>query len=186
MKKNIIGFALMMGLLSCGDSFLDVAPKDKLSDATFWQSEKDVDMALNGCYKGWEAISNVVFMDAASDNGYEQFDYNFQSIGNGQILPTSAPGLNAPWVDGDATRWFRYDRIRKYNNFLEKIEAVEMDADKKERYKAEVRFLRAYDYYGKIMYYGDVPLVDKVIILNVDTTPMTAAVVISLDVASSL
>ncbi|WFE84258.1 RagB/SusD family nutrient uptake outer membrane protein [Parabacteroides chongii] len=163
MKKNIIGFALMMGLLSCGDSFLDVAPKDKLSDATFWQSEKDVDMALNGCYKGWEAISNVVFMDAASDNGYEQFDYNFQSIGNGQILPTSAPGLNAPWVDGDATRWFRYDRIRKYNNFLEKIEAVEMDADKKERYKAEVRFLRAYDYYGKIMYYGDVPLVDKVI-----------------------
>lgn len=164
MKKYIVGIALVsMSLLSCGDSFLDVTPKDKLSDATFWQSEKDVAMALNGCYKGWEAITNIVFLDAASDNGYEQFDYNFQSIGNGQILPTSAPGLNAPWVEGDATRWFRYDRIRKYNNFLEKIDAVEMDAALMERYKAEVRFLRAYDYYNKVMFYGDVPLIDNVI-----------------------
>ncbi len=163
MKKIILGLTLTMGLVSCGDNFLDVAPKDKLSDATFWQSEKDVDMALNGCYKGWEAITNIVFLDAASDNGYEQFNYNFQEIGNGQILPTSSPGLNATWVDGNATTWFRYDRIRKYNNFLEKIENVEMDESKKDQYKAEVRFLRAYDYFNKVMFYGDIPLIDKVI-----------------------
>lgn len=163
MKKIILGLALMAGMSSCGDSFLDVAPKDKLSDATFWKTEKDVTMALNGCYKGWEAITNVVFMDAASDNGYEQFDYNYQAIGNGQILPTSSTGLNAGWVDGHSTRWFRYDRIRKYNNFLEKIETVEMDAELKERYKAEVRFLRAYDYYNKVMFYGDIPLIKEVI-----------------------
>ena len=168
MKKNILHIALAFSLISCGDSFLDVTPLDKLSDATFWQTEKDVDMALSGCYRGWEAITNMVFMDAASDNGYEQFDYNFQSIGNGQILPTSGPGLNSPWVDGSATRWFRYDRIRKYNNFLEKIDPVEMDADKKARYKAEVRFLRAYDYYNKVMFYGDIPLIDKVIASSAD------------------
>jgi starch-binding outer membrane protein, SusD/RagB family len=57
MKQIILGLALMAGMSSCGDSFLDVAPKDKLSDATFWKTEKDVTMALNGCYKGWEAIT---------------------------------------------------------------------------------------------------------------------------------
>lgn len=164
MKENIIGLALLgMSLVSCGDAFLDVTPSDKLSDATFWTSEKDADLAMSGCYNGWESGTNIVFLDAASDNGYEQFDYNFQAIGNGQILPTSSSGLTAPWVDKFATKWFTYDRIRKYNNFLEKIASVDMEATKKSRYEAEVRFLRAYDYFNKIMFYGDIPLITKVI-----------------------
>ncbi|GHT43628.1 membrane protein [Bacteroidia bacterium] len=165
MKKNIIGMALLsMSLMSCGDSFLDVAPADQLSDATFWQSEKDVTMALNGCYRGWESIADILFLDAATDNGYEQFDYRFQAIGNGRILPTSSVGWSPGWPDSDASRWFLYIDIRKYNNFLEKVEPVEMDAALKERYKAEVRFLRAHNYFNKVMFYGDIPLVDKVLV----------------------
>jgi len=163
MKKKITILALLfMSLLSCSDNFLDVAPADQLSDATFWQSETDVTMALNACYRGWETVQNIVFLDAASDDGYEQFDYYYQALANGRLLPTDNRGLGGAWTDGLSTRWFTYDRIRKYNNFLEKIEAVEMDGSLKERYKAEVRFLRAYDYYNKVMFYGDIPLVDKV------------------------
>jgi hypothetical protein len=167
MKKNIIGMALLvMSLLSCSDSFFEVAPSDQLSDATFWQSEKDVTMALNGCYRGWEGIMNMSLLDAASDNGYEQFNYWYQPIANGQLLPTSSTGLGTqhPQHDIAATSWFLYTRIRKYNNFLEKVDAVNMDASLKERYKAEVRFLRAYDYFYKVMFYGDIPLVDKVFV----------------------
>lgn len=177
MKLKYISIALLsLGMVSCGDSFLNVTPQDQLSDNTFWKSDKDATLALNGCYRGWEAVVNVVFMDAASDNGYEQFDYNFQKIANGQLLPTSATGYDATWVeDKFSTRWFRYDRIRKYNNFLEKIEGVEMDAAMKERYKAEVRFLRAYDYYNKVMFYGDVPLITTVITNAADANlPRTA------------
>jgi hypothetical protein len=163
MKLNYISIILLLNICSCGDSFLDVTPQDQLSDATFWKSENDAILALNGCYKEWETKTNVVFMDAATDNGYEQFDYHFQKIGNGQLMATSPTGLNGIWFDGTATRWFRYDRIRKYNNFLEKVDAVEMDITKKEQYKAEVRFLRAYDYYNKVMLYGDIPLILEVI-----------------------
>lgn len=164
MRQYILKIILIsVVLMSCGEDFLDVSPMDKLSDATFWITESDADMALTGCYRGWESATNIVFLDAASDNGYEQFNYYYQDIGNGQILPTSGPGFSAPWVDGNATRWFTYDRIRKYNNFLGKIDNVTMDPGKKERYKAEVRFLRAYDYYNKVMFYGDVPLVKEVI-----------------------
>jgi hypothetical protein len=152
-------------LLSCNDSFLDVAPADQLSDATFWRSEQDITMALNACYRGWESAMNVVFLDACSDNGYEQFDYFYQPVGNGRLLSTSSTGLTASWseLQGVSTKWFTYDRIRKYNNFLEKAEPIAIDASLKECYKAEVRFLRAYDYYNKVMFYGDIPLIDKVI-----------------------
>ena len=165
MKKNTIFSLLCASLLtaSCGEGFLDVAPADQLSDATFWKTPADAASALTGCYRGWEAATNVVFLDAATDNGYEQFNYLFQPIGNGQMLPTSGTGDSAPWVDGSATRWFTYDRIRKYNNFLEKAENFAIDAETKARYMAEVRFLRAYDYYNKVMFYGDVPLVTSVI-----------------------
>jgi hypothetical protein len=157
---------LFTGLLSCSDSFLDVAPADQLSDATFWQSEQDITMALNACYRGWETATNVVFLDASSDNGFVQFVIQYELLGSGRLLPTSNVGLGGTsWADvySFSTKWFSYDRIRKYNNFLEKVESIEIDASLKERYKAEVRFLRAYDYYNKVMFYGDIPLVDKVI-----------------------
>ncbi len=195
MKKHIYLIIILLSkvCVSCGDSFLDVAPKDTLSDATFWKTEVDADLALNGCYKGWECLTNILFLDAVSDNGYEQFDYCFQPIGNGQILNTSPAGLNAPWVDQHATRWFRYDRIRKYNNFLTKVETVEMDEGKKARYKAEVRFLRAYDYFNKIMFYGDVPLVSELITeaeeANLSRTPQAdveAFIVKELDEAAAI
>ena len=163
MKRIFLYIPLWAMMLSCGNNFLDVTPSDKLSDATFWTSESDAVLALNGCYNGWETGTNIVFLDAASDNGYEQFNYNYQPIGNGQILPTSPTGLQAPWLDGYATRWFTYDRIRKYNNFLEKISSIDMDEEKKSCYMAEVRFLRAYDYFNKVMFYGDIPLVTSVI-----------------------
>jgi hypothetical protein len=168
--------ALWISLSSCSDSFLDVAPADQLSDATFWKSEKDVTMALNGCYRGWEGSKNIWFLDAASDNGYEQFNYYYQPIANGQLLPTSPTGLG-PQFDFAATSWFLYTNIRIYNNFLEKVEDADIDTALKERYKAEVRFLRAYNYFYKIMFYGDIPLVDKVLVsaeeANMSRTPKT-------------
>ncbi|MDR0743995.1 MAG: RagB/SusD family nutrient uptake outer membrane protein [Tannerella sp.] len=174
MKKIYITGMIISAIClnSCGDSFLDVAPSDQLSDATFWKSEQDVTMALNACYRGWEGIMNIGLLDAASDNGYEQFNYWFQPIANGQILPTSSTGIATqhPQHDIAATSWFLYSRIRKYNNFLEKADAAEIDAALKERYKAEVRFLRAYDYFYKVMFYGDVPLVDKVLVSAEEST----------------
>lgn len=130
MKRIFLYIPLWAMMLSCGNNFLDVTPSDKLSDVTFWTSESDAVLALNSCYNGWETGTNIVFLDAASDNGYEQFNYNYQPIGNGQILPTSPTGLQAPWLDGYATRWFTYDRIRKYNNFLEKVSNIDMDEEK--------------------------------------------------------
>ncbi|MBT9189517.1 RagB/SusD family nutrient uptake outer membrane protein [Zobellia russellii] len=167
-NRHLIGIALIFLMGSCSKDFLDVAPKDQLSDATFWKTENDADLALVGAYgtqttdafpnffdwneksSSWESSWNINFMDLMTDNGYSQFIWDgVQTSGNGQVNPS----------DRNMHNFFKYDRITKYNTFLENIDRVEMDAEKRSRYKAEVRFLRAYDYFKKVMWYGDVPLV---------------------------
>lgn len=138
---------------SCGEKFLGVSPTDKLSDMTFWKTEKDADMALAGVYNKWEEVNNVLWWDLMTDNGFSQYAWdNVQVIGNGQA--------NASNFGKD---YFNYTLIRKYNQFIEKLPQIEMEAAKKERYLAEARFLRAYDYFRKVQFYGDVPLVTEVI-----------------------
>src|SRR5690606_15047209 len=81
---------------------------------------------------------------------------------NGQLTPANLT-QGVVFYDNAACNWFTYSRVRKYNNFLQKIEEVEMDMEKKEQYKAEVRFLRAYDYMNKWLFFGDVPLITELI-----------------------
>lgn len=165
MKKIIyIGILVQLALvfISCSDSSLDVIPRNQLSDATFWKTENDADLALTGCYKGWEGAENVAFLDAASDNGLNRDEYGYKKMGNGQL--TASNYQQGSWVNATDAAWFKYDNIRKYNTFLANIGNIKMDATKKERYKAEVRFLRAYNYFNKVMFFGDVPLVTDLIL----------------------
>lgn len=156
MIYKVICWTVSVSLLtSCGQKFLDVTPTDKLSDMTFWKSEKDADMALAGIYNKWEDQTNLLWWDLMTDNGYSQYAWdNVQVIGNGQANASNF-----------GKEYFNYTSIRKYNQFLEKVPQIEMNAQKKERYLAEARFLRAYDFFRKIQFYGDVPLVTEVIAL---------------------
>ncbi|MEN7551737.1 RagB/SusD family nutrient uptake outer membrane protein [Rapidithrix thailandica] len=159
MKKYICIYMAIIVLNACTTDYLDVSPLNEVSDATFWKTEEDAELALAGCYNMWETWSNIIFLDAMSDNAYDQH-FAWQLLGNGQFLPST---YFPNWYDSNTARWFLYTKIRKYNSFLIKIDGVEMDEDLKEQYKAEVRFLRAYDYFNKAMFYGDIPLVTKIL-----------------------
>jgi hypothetical protein len=139
-------------LTSCSKSFLNVTPQDQLSDGTFWKTQKDASVALTGIYNGWENWRQIGWLDMMSDIAYSKFPTPFQVMGNGQMTPANI-GFSL----------YDYFQIREYNNFLEKIDGVTMDSTTKNEYKAEARFLRAYDYWRKAQYYGDVPLVTSTI-----------------------
>ena len=172
MKKILyILFLIIVGLLnSCGNKFLDVVPLNVLSDETFWKTENDATLALNGCYNDWEAYLNIVCFDSASDNGWDSA-WGYAKFGNGTLTPATYDQVG-PWVDSSgpityhSEGWFLYTKIRKYNNFLARINSVTMDTTKRTEYKAEVRFLRAYDYFWKVMLHGDMPLVTKIILAD--------------------
>jgi hypothetical protein len=154
----IAHIAVIAGLSACTKRYLNVVPTDQLSSATFWQSKADAEMALAGCYRGWETGMNIVMGDAMTDNDYSQLTVTgFQQVANGSVSPQNV-------LVGTGARAFSYVQIRKYNNFLENVQQMTAltDAEKK-KMMAEVRFLRAYDYFLKVMFFGDMPLIKNTI-----------------------
>jgi hypothetical protein len=167
----LVGF-FSLGLLSgCEEDFLDKQPLDQLSTATFWKTEGDAMLALTGVYylegtessgakqqySFWNQDCLLRIFEATTDNGFEK-DNNVTDFNNGDMAPSYGP-VESMWQ-------LSYLKIAKCNNFLENIDNVDMDATKLAQIKAEVRTIRAWDYFNLAFYWGDVPLITKVLSIN--------------------
>ncbi len=162
MKKNIlfINLLLLIGIYSCNEDILDKNPLDTLSEDTFWKTKADATAALSDCYDGWESYWNLYWLDFATDNGFSQFPWDgVQAMGNGSATAEDTNGSNL-------RNFYKYESIRKYNSFLNNVGNCDMDESEKKQMIAEVRFLRAYDYFWKVQFYGDVPLITKSLTLD--------------------
>ena len=172
MKKNHINsiiakiwiILVLLGAFSsgCKKDFFDKQPLDAVSDGTFWKTDADAQLALVGCYRtkiGNEAENfwscrSLVCLDLAAGNGSDK-DHEPDILTDGTLNSSYWMVLNY-WQTA-------YQRIATCNNFLDHIEKVTMDEAKKAIMIAEVRTIRAYEYFNLALYYGDVPLVQHVI-----------------------
>ncbi|WP_299583875.1 RagB/SusD family nutrient uptake outer membrane protein [uncultured Sunxiuqinia sp.] len=160
--KRSGGLFIVLSILfsSCNDDFLEKYPQNQLSSGTFWQTEDDAMMALVGVYSvnaGWEGMTGKGGMINAADDSYDK-DNNALWLSNSQL--TSSHGQPAGY-------WSRaWSKITACNNFLDNIENVEMDAAKKAEMIAEVKFMRAHQYFWMSQTFGDVPLVTKVLTIE--------------------
>jgi len=151
----------------CKKDFFDKQPLDAVSDATFWKSEGDAKLALAACYRsrsGGEWTSNdfwtpwsILNMEIMAGNGSEK-ELNPDGITDG-TLSSSNGMIKGHWANS-------YQRITTCNNFLDHIEQISMDATQKSIMTAEVRTIRAYEYFNLALYFGDVPLVQHLLTLE--------------------
>jgi len=162
MKKIIIFSLLSLFFYSCVD--LNREPVDAYSAGTFMVSRDAVIANLAAVYQstqmsGFFEDGNTIFMDDVSDNAYNQFANQGPSY---MALGTANASTKFDYVDL-YRMYFKYKGIRNANFFLENVDQVDMDKNEKEVMKAEVRFLRAFNYARKMMCFGGVPLVTKVL-----------------------
>jgi hypothetical protein len=163
MKKIIYSLLFAALFSACSTDFLDRNPLDKPSNEAFWRTEKDAMAAATGCYNGWFSMDEVIYADCASDNAYNPFTWEGWAVqAAGTATPTD-PGYS----------YMGYGNMVRYNNFLENIHRPEMNEDLRKRLIAEVRFLRAWDYFQKVTHYGDVPLVTSVLEIKNANLPRT-------------
>ncbi len=144
MKKIYLFVTIALGTLGLAGCELDRAPETTLSDTNFWKSESDFRGACNRFYTDLDGFWHDYRADDMSSGGA-----NDVSSGNWTVPATSSDWTNP------------YSRIGKCNNAIEKIGSSDQTDAVKNRWIAEARFFRAYQYFELLKKYGDVPLILK-------------------------
>lgn len=164
-KVYIMALGIFSGLVSCSESFLNVDPMTDVLDNNFYKTIADAEMALVGCYDGYQRTSsngNTVFYitsEILSDN-------TFGATGNTdgrayQVLdrfdigesPSDNNIFNGTWTD-------YYAGIFRCNTLLSKLDGIDFgnQPSTRNRIEGETRFLRALLYFDLVRLFEKIPL----------------------------
>jgi len=178
LKLNILALGTMsLSIFSCSDSYLDVEPMTSILEQNFYITEADAEMALVGCYDGYQRTSSngnfafYVTSEVLSDNCFggtgNTDDRKYQVVDRFDFTQSQSDNniFNGTWGD-------YYAGIFRCNTLLQKLPNISSWASTDEteiaatrnRIEGETRFLRA------IMYFDMVRLFEKVPLLTVPTT----------------
>jgi starch-binding outer membrane protein, SusD/RagB family len=166
--KNLITIISILFLSSCSKTFLERNSLVQIGAASFWKSEQDAILGVNGVYDvlqdrilysgNLNAVAGLPMYDCFGDNLYN--NYKWEGPGNFMIanIDQSFSMFSDLWRS-------LYKGIGRANVAIENIEkmtvAVIPDANKK-TLLGQVLFLRSLFYMNLALYYGDVPLILKV------------------------
>ena len=170
--KKLFIVILLIGIISCSDDFIDVAPNDENSE-DFFNSEQDYQDALIGAYDLLQSTYlNVMLGEIASDN----------TLAGGESA-TDVPGIqqiddmiHSPVNEELRNIWsWMFAGVNRSNYIMEFKDKTDFEGQ--EPVIAQTRFLRAYYYFELIKWFGEVPLVvDKRIQFGdqfeIDRTPL--------------
>src|SRR5687767_10994722 len=149
MKRSIIllKYLLLVVVLAGCKKSLDLAPKDQISDASFWKKSSDFQLAANDFYNGLQGAHN--YTDLNSDIA---FGSGPNPVSNGSMLPSSN---SAVWDNS-------YKYIRSTNYLIMKAEESGLGTEI-DRWVGEAQFFRAYNYWNLVKNFGGVPKIDIVL-----------------------
>lgn len=170
-KFKYILIVMTIGLVfsSCTDSFLDTESKTNLNEDNFYKTLDDMEMALVGCYDGYQrttsdgGVSFYLTSELLSDDcfgGVGNTDArNYQVIDRFDISqsPSDNNIFNQTWTS-------YYAGIFRCNKLLQKMEGVdwgEESASTVNRIAGETRFLRALMYFDLVRLFERVPLLTE-------------------------
>ncbi|WP_316804324.1 RagB/SusD family nutrient uptake outer membrane protein [Pedobacter nototheniae] len=144
---------LLTGLISCKKDFLDREPKNLVSEDVSYGS-----------------VSGVTALTVTLYNSMPTEDFNYTVSDEAGFPSTTTDEAVRSYVWGSINNavmgnWYGnwdYARIRRVNDFIEKVPNAAIDNDSKKRFLAEARFIRAFEYFSLVKRYGGVPLVTKV------------------------
>lgn len=150
----VIALALLIG--SCKK--LDLAPSDRYTDLTFWQSADNATNFLNSVYGAMYNSNLFFYNEALSDNAVSTRNSN--SSGQADVITS---GNFTTSLNRFLSEWgFHYAGIKQANIFLDNIDKnTTLDGSVKDRMKAEARFIRAFHYFYLMNWWGDVPIFTK-------------------------
>jgi len=161
-KNLIILIALCsIGFSSCID--LDLEPKGQFGEAEYFGSETGVKTFFAGMY-GWLPIED--FHYTHNGQGYRRGDDLNDAWGTWESPKQTQGAMSAefvggPTVNNDGNSYWRYDRLREINTFVNNFEKYKANftETKYNELLGEARFLRAFIFSGMVKRYGGIPII---------------------------
>ena len=158
MKTNNyrIIFGLCLALVFTNCEKLDLVPENTFTDETYWTSTQKAQTFLNTAYSQMMSSSHFFYNEGLSDNAYNGRGDNAgaASIASG-TYDSSLGRMQSEWDQ-------RYGGIKTTNLILANIDRVpDMDEAIKARMIAEARFLRAWQHFYLMTWFGDIPLLES-------------------------
>ncbi|RYY38114.1 MAG: RagB/SusD family nutrient uptake outer membrane protein [Sphingobacteriaceae bacterium] len=157
---SISAFALLiLSTPACKKSFLDVPPQALEQSEQFFVTEEDATKAVNSIYANLREWKQTAFAPIAiesvpadeAEKGSSATDATFFNAYNNFTVSASEGQLNDFWLG-------QYQSINLCNQVIDNIPNIQMDASLRNRYIAEAKFVRAYNYFRLIRAFGDVVL----------------------------
>ena len=150
---------MMLSLLSCKKSFVDITPEGQFLTENFYKDKDQAYGGLVGVYDGMRKNSGgfenmMSMMNAGSDDHYAggggaTDGAGIQAFSNYTLTATIIPG--SFWND-------HYQGIFRANTLLQKLPNTVMDAALKARFEAEAKALRANYYFNLVRLFKNIPL----------------------------
>jgi hypothetical protein len=175
----ILPVVLLLKLLTgCDESFLDVAPTDIINDESLkssatlfegyvvnrYMSIRYTEKEAEGTPPGFgRAFEYAMWSSLTDESVYIHDDFSWL-IQQGALAPNNTGIAGTLWARS-------YRGIRECNYALSIIDEVDIEDDRREILRAELKFIRAYRYHDLIRNYGKVVLMgDRVSNLDDDFT----------------
>lgn len=168
--KKIQLYLLMVGMIlltACSKSFLDSEPITSLTDANFYKTVDDAELAIVGCYDGIQVLysSGVAFPIASELLSDDCFGGTGNTDGYGyQVLDEFDQSRSPGDVDLLNDNWKAYYKaIYRCNVLLKKMDQIDWgdSTSLRNSYEAQARFLRAYAYFDMVRLWENVPLLTE-------------------------
>lgn len=157
-----------MSMTTCSEDFLDVEPMTQLLDNNFYKTAADAEMALIGCYDGYQRTTSdgpplgfYVASEVLSDNCFggagNADDRKHQILDRFDIAegPSENNLFNDLWAD-------YYAGIFRCNTLIGKLDGIDFPDEKtRPRIEGETRFLRAILYFDMVRLFENIPLLTE-------------------------
>ncbi len=162
MKFNRILAAVLsvICLSSCAD-FLTEAPTTALSEGTVYSDEANLEAGVIGVYWALKTSNHSWTTQIPEFGAYPSrlVVYKDDRTSNVQYTETLTLSMWPNSVNNQGIYDYIYASIYKCNKMIEAMSISPVDQAYKNEIEGEVKFLRAWQYYAAVRYWGDVPLI---------------------------
>lgn len=165
-KIYVLIVLLAFAAVSCKDSFIDLSPGDQISGANFYKTEAQFRQALAAAYVPLRdlMLNDFYTAEMRSDNTH----YEFYQVDRGTAnvhRENIADFMDDPTNSYTNAVYFHcYNGISRANVILSRIDGGTLSEAAKNDITGQAKFLRAFNYFKLVRYFGAVPLFLKEVV----------------------